>query len=246
MKDTKIRWCDDTWNPMTGCSRVSEGCRNCYAETIAVKFRGRAFPNGFVPTFKPEKLALPERWRTPRRVFVNSMSDVHHPAFSYEEVAAVWDVMRDVSRHQYLVLTKRPDRMAAFLEEWLPANNVTVVPDHIWVGTSIESDRWTNRADTLRGIPADIRFLSLEPLLEPLPSLDMTGIGWVIVGGESGSGYRPMSHEWARTLRTQAAESGAAFFFKQSAAFRTETGVELDGERVEEWPAPHPADSMHA
>lgn len=273
MKNTKIRWAEHSWNPMTGCSKVSPGCDHCYAEVIAEKFRGAAFPAGFEPTFKPHKLREPEKWAA-SRVFVNSMSDVHHEAFSLEQVAEVYDRMLAVDRHDYLVLTKRPARMKAFLAGWLERHGLDEVPAHIWLGTSIESDRFVWRADRLRAIPAAVRFLSCEPLLGPLPSLDLSGIHWVIVGGESGPGYRPMDHDWARDLRNRcrdpfvhesdddpvdlcqdcgeeyyepcARHRGPAFYFKQSAAPRTEMGVELDGRRHEEYPLAHPVERQEA
>lgn len=245
MKDTKIRWCEHTWNPMSGCTHVSPGCDHCYAEAIATGTRfARAFPQGFTPTFKPHKLDDPKRWH-PSRVFVNSMSDVHHPDFTTEQIDLVYDAMARWHQHDYLVLTKRPQRMADYWLDRLDRLATDMVPANVWLGTSIESDRYTFRADHLRRIPVDVRFLSCEPLLGPLPSLDLAGISWVIVGGESGNGtkdYRPMDHDWARDLRDRTATAGAAFFFKQSSAARTEVGIELDGQRIEEYPAPHPAE----
>lgn len=284
MRDTKIRWSDDTWNPMTGCTKVSPGCDHCYAETIALKFRGNAFPNGFDPTFKPGKLRQPKtllRSKGARRIFVNSMSDVHHESFTWDQIAAVYDAMLETPEHDYLVLTKRPERMARFLlgqhaerngrtappvahlgapgspaeaderNGYLMARMVGELtlgstspryglPSHIWLGTSIESDRYTFRADWLRVIPAMVRFISAEPLLGPVPSLDLSGLGWVIAGGESGPGYRPMDHDWARDLRDRCDTAGVSYYFKQSAAPRTEMGIELDGRLHEEYPFPHP------
>lgn len=246
MKDTRIRWAEHTWNAMTGCTKVSPGCDNCYAETITVKFGTRSFPNGFTPTYKPHKVNEPDQWQA-SRVFVNSMSDVFHPDFTHDQVDSLFDKMTTTNKHDYLVLTKRPQLMERYLTAdngWLHRRNLTEVPANIWLGTSIENDRYTFRADHLRRIPVPVRFLSLEPLLGPLPSLDLTGIGWVIVGGESGDGYRPMDHQWARDLRDQSVEAGAAFYFKQSAAPRTEMGITLDGELWEQYPYPHPADNL--
>lgn len=279
MKDTKIRWAGSTWNPMTGCTHVSEECDRCYAEVIAEKFTGSAFPNGFAPTYKPNKLSQPATWARgkvgPTRVFVNSMSDVHHEDFTDEQIASVYDVMLEVPAHDYLVLTKRPKRMASFLlgadkarhsyeqikagkvdevlhttvkadgDGYLARRGLGALPSNIWLGTSIGLDKYAWRADWLRTIPVPVRFLSCEPLLGPLPSLDLHrgGISWVIVGGESGNGrndYRPMEHEWARDLRDRCADLGVAFFFKQSSGARTETGITLDGQRYEEFPRPHP------
>lgn len=244
MKDTKIRWAEHTWNPMTGCTKISPGCDNCYAETIALKFKGGAFPNGFDPTFKPGKL---KQLRTlkPGRVFVNSMSDVFHPDFTRDQVDAVFDEMAEQSQHDYLVLTKRPNLMRNYMvgkDGWLERRNLTRVPTQIWLGTTIESDQYVWRADHLRAIPVDVRFLSCEPLIAPVPSLDLTDLHWVIVGGESGKGYRPMPHEWAVDLRDRCEAADIAFFFKQSAAPRTEMGMKLEGRLHEEYPFPHPGD----
>jgi protein gp37 len=246
MKATRIRWAEHTWNPMTGCTKVSPGCDNCYAETITVKFGATAFPNGFVPTFKPNKLSDPRKW-APSRIFVNSMSDVFHPDFTTDQVDQVFDAMTEIDKHDYLVLTKRPQLMKNYLtgtNGWLSRRNLTEVPAQIWLGTSIENDRYTFRADHLRDIPVAVRFLSCEPLLGPLPSLNLTNIQWVIVGGESGKGYRPMDHDWARDLRDRCNLANIAYYFKQSAAPRTELGIELDGQLHEEYPFPHPGDRL--
>lgn len=245
MQGTKIRWSEHTWNVFTGCTKISPGCDHCYAETIAEKFRGSAFPNGFLPTYKPNKLDDPRKWRDPARIFVNSMSDVHHPDFTRDQVDSVYDVMLDVDRHDYLVLTKRPNLMAAYMlgdDGWLARRSLDAVPPQIWLGTTIELDEYVWRADHLRRIPATVRFLSCEPLLGPLPSLDLSGLSWVIAGGESGPGFRPMPHEWAADLRDRCDDAAVAFYFKQSAASRTEMGQELEGRRHEEYPLPHPAD----
>src|SRR5690606_14659591 len=173
-----------------------------------------------------------------------SMSDVHHPDFTTDQIDQVVDAMERHNHHDYLVLTKRPQRMADYWLDRLERRGQQRVPAHIWLGTSIESDRYTFRADHLRRIPVDVRFLSCEPLIGPLPSLDLTGLSWVIVGGESGNGtrnYRVMDHDWARDIRDRCAEAGVAFFFKQSSASRTEVGITLDGELHEEYPKPHPA-----
>lgn len=254
MKDTKIRWAGSTWNPMTGCSEVSEECDNCYARVIAEKFGAPAFPNGFEPTFKPQLLGKPRSWREPRRIFVNSMSDVHHEEFTDDQVDAVYDAMAETDRHDFLVLTKRPQRMARFFlgsdagrqpsrdrrPGWLERRGLESVPDHIWLGTSIGLDKYAFRANWLRMIPVLVRFISAEPLLGGLPSLDLDGISWVIVGGESGKGFREMDTQWARDLRDRCDRAGIAFYFKQSSAFRTEQGIELDGERIEQYPLPDP------
>jgi protein gp37 len=271
MENTKIRWATNSWNFTSGCTEVSPGCDHCYAKVIAEKFRGGAFPNGFDPTFKRNKLNDPRKrsgaWRDPGRVFVNSMSDLFHPAFSTAQIDAGMDVMADVDRHDYLLLTKRPNRMAKYFagkateksprsfahsishtkdtaDSWLARHDLRVVPPQIWVGTTIESDDFTWRADWLRAIPAAVRFLSVEPMLGPVPSLNLAGIGWVICGGESGNGtrnFRPIDKQWARDLRDRCADAGVAFYWKQDSGTRTETGITLDGEALEQYPLEHPA-----
>lgn len=254
MEGTKIRWATDTWNPMSGCSEVSPGCDHCYARVIAEKFAGAAYPNGFAPTFKPKKLDEPKRLlrkNGPSIIFTNSMSDVFHKDFTDEQIDMVFDAMLEVPEHQYLMLTKRPQRMASYLNGGDPApgqarrpgylarRDLTRVPPFVWLGTSIESDRYTWRANYLRKIPVAVRFLSIEPMLDAVPSLNLDGIGWVIVGGESGPGFRPMDHAWATEVRDLAMAAGAAFYFKQSSAWRTELGQLLNGtERWEQYPVP--------
>lgn len=265
---TGIRWTTSTWNPIAGCSKVSPGCANCYAETLSLRYGRSLLPwtpaNAEVNVvFHPERLALPLRWPDPRRIFVNSMSDVFHELAPVDYIARIFAIMARADRHTFQVLTKRPERQAeivgdpsfrALVDEHLAAG--TDVPargktlgrpwptmfetpwplPNVWLGTSIENDRWTVRADDLRRTPAAVRFISAEPLLGPLPSLDLTGIDWIIVGGESGPGFRPMDHRWARDIRDRAVASSVAFFFKQSAGYRTELGIELDGRTWEQYP----------
>ena len=254
MKDSKIRWTDDTWNAITGCTEITEGCDHCYARVIAEKFRSTAFPNGFDPTYKPHKLSEPARKRQPRRFFVNSLSDMHHEAWTTEQVDSMYDVMLDNPRHDYLVLTKRPQAMARYFlgadarlgngeQGWLVRRGLAEVPGHIWLGCTIELDKYAFRARHLRRIPAVVRFLSCEPLLGPLPSLDLTGIAWVIVGGESGNNspdFRPMDLAWATDLWRRCQDSGVAFFGKQDSGRRTELRPDFLGLLVEEFPLPHP------
>jgi protein gp37 len=212
---SSIEWTEATWNPVTGCTKVSPGCAHCYAETFAERFRGvpgHPYEHGFDLQLRPERLALPATWKKPRRIFVNSMSDLFHEAVPDEFIVAVFDAMRDADQHIYQVLTKRPGRaaeIAAKLSPW---------PGHVWMGTSVENQRWASRIDALRQVPAAIRFLSCEPLLGPL-TLDLRGIHWVIVGGESGPKARPMKPEWAENIRDQCAAVDVAFFFKQWGAF---------------------------
>lgn len=275
-KETKIRWAGATWNPMVGCTKISPGCDHCYAEVQAERWRGTpGFPDGFAPQFKEHMLRKPAVWAgKPRRIFVNSMSDVHHEAFTDDQIDRVYDAMLATPEHDYLVLTKRPQRMASYLlghdialfahdwaKEHLPARhvawpkvdtgaylqrrNLSALPAHIWLGTSIENNRYAFRADWLRACPAPVRFLSCEPLIGPVDLVDLIGISWVIAGGESGNrsnDFRPMDLDWARSLRDRCDLAETAFYFKQSAGFTTETGIELDGRRHEEYPLPHPAD----
>ena len=236
---TAIEWTDATWNPVTGCSKVSPGCANCYAETLALtRLAGKTGYPGLPWTpenaaanvmLRPDRLRLPLGWKTPRRVFVNSMSDLFHEIVPWEYIDQVFDVMERAPQHTFQVLTKRPERMRAIAR---------LVPPNVWLGTSIENDRWTVRADHLRETPRATRFLSCEPLLGPLPSLDLTGIDWVIVGGESGPGHRPINPDWVRDLRDRSVSAGAAFFFKQWGGIRSKSGGRiLDGRTWDEYPA---------
>jgi protein gp37 len=228
-----IEWTDATWNPVTGCSKVSPGCANCYAETLSLRFGHSKLP--WTPEnaaenviFHPERLRLPLTWREPRRVFVNSMSDLFHELVPWEYIDRVFDVMEQAERHTFQVLTKRPERMRALAR---------LVPPNVWLGTSIENNRWVGRADYLRETPPAIRFLSLEPLLGSLPSLDLTAIDWVIVGGESGVGHRPIRADWVRDLRDRCVANGVAFFFKQWGGRTPKSGGrELDGRTWDEYP----------
>lgn len=225
---TAIEWTDETWNPVVGCSRVSPGCDNCYAIGVAHRAMQPAHEGLTIRTERgtdwsgavrclPERLGQPLRWRKPRRVFVNSMSDLFHPDVPDAFIADVFDVMAchgPIARHTFQVLTKRSQRMAQLLGDWAQDEGYRGAPN-VWLGTSIESDRYAFRADHLRATPAAVRFLSLEPLLGPLPSLDLTGIDWAIVGGESGRGARPMHPGWVRDLRDRCITAGVPFFFKQ-------------------------------
>ena len=227
---TAISWTNETWNPVTGCSRVSDGCRNCYAERLSLKFGWSKKPwtarNAAENVVcHPERLGKPLTFRKPSRVFVNSMSDLFHELVPDDFIAEVFQVMIDTPQHTYQILTKRPERAAEWRGPWA---------DNIWMGTSVEDSRVVGRVDYLRTCGASVRFLSCEPLIGPLPVLDLTCIHWVIVGGESGPGFRPMPHEWAREIRDHCIRQGVAFFFKQSAHYRTEMGTaleEADGSR---------------
>ena len=241
---SRIEWTDATWNPVTGCSKVSPGCAHCYAETLSLRFGWSARP--WLPVYAPENIVLhPERldqpvhWREPRRVFVNSMSDLFHELVPEAFVHAVFERMARANWHTYQLLTKRPERMAAVIQGYYARHPGQGPLPHVWLGTSIENDRWTARADALRETPAAVRFISAEPLLGPLPSLDLTEIDWLIVGGESGAGARPMDPAWARWLRDHARATETAFFFKQWGGRTPKAhGRELDGRTWDEFPEP--------
>lgn len=236
-----IEWTDATWNPVTGCSKVSPGCAHCYAERLSIRFGRSVLP--WTPAnaeenvvLHPERLDVPLGWRQPRMVFVNSMSDMWHPLVPPEFIDQVFSVMREAGRHTYQILTKRPELMRAWFDG--PGAAWAAEPlGNVWLGTSIENDRWVGRANELRATPAATRFISAEPLLGPLPSLDLTGIDWLIVGGESGSSHRPMDESWVRELRDMADEAGTAFFFKQWGGRTPKAGGRhLDGRTWDAFP----------
>ena len=231
---SRIEWTEATWNPVTGCTKVSEGCRHCYAERMSrrLKAMGLAkYREGFSVAVHPSVLDQPLRWRKPRRIFVNSMSDLFHEGVPTEFVEDVFRVMNQASHHTFQVLTKRPERAA----ELATRLNWTA---NIWLGTSIESPRWLSRLRVLRQIGADTRFLSLEPLLEPLSELNLDGVHWVIVGGESGPGARPMEPAWVREIRDQCIADRVPFFFKQwGGVSKKRTGRVLDGRLWDQFPA---------
>jgi len=243
---SSIEWTEATWNPTTGCDRTSPGCDNCYALNLSRRLKAMGNPKyqidgspktsglGFKLTVHPDQLALPHRWAKPRTIFVNSMSDLFHPEVPFSFIEDVFQVMVDTPRHTYQVLTKRAQRLSKIAVR-LPW------PENVWMGVSIESDRYTFRADHLRKIPAAVRFISAEPLLGPLPSLDLTGINWVIAGGESGPGARPMHPTWAKDLRDRCVADDVAFFFKQWGAWKPERSVSavpvsIDGELLDLMP----------
>ena len=231
---TSIEWTHATWNPVTGCSKVSPGCKHCYAERFAERLHKAGNPryrNRFQVTLHWDLLDLPLRWRSPRLVFINSMSDLFHEAVPEAFIRAVFAVVLKARHHTFQLLTKRAERLAA-LAPSLPW------PENLWVGVSIETQEYVWRADLLRTVPASVRFLSIEPLLGPITCLDLSGIGWVIVGGESGPRARPMEVEWVRTLRDLCRGSGVPFFFKQwGGVRRTRAGRMLDGREWSEMPA---------
>lgn len=219
-----IEWTHATWNPVTGCSKVSPGCAHCYAERFAERWRGipgHPYEQGFELRLWPERLELPLRWLRPRLIFVNSMSDLFHEDVPFEFIRSVFDVMAQANWHVFQVLTKRHERLAelAPLLEW---------PENVWIGVSIENRRWVRRADYLRSVDAAaVRFISAEPLLGPLTGLELTGIDWLIAGGESGPGHRPIREEWVVDLRDRCATAGVPFFFKQWGGPRPKSGGRL-------------------
>jgi protein gp37 len=230
---SSIEWTDATWNPVRGCTKVSQGCKHCYAETFAERFRGvpdHPFEHGFDLQLVPKALELPLRWRASRRIFVNSMSDLFHERVPEDYIAKVFDVMRRASQHQFQVLTKRASRMATLASQ-------LALTDNIWMGTSVENKDYISRIDDLRRVDAAVRFLSIEPLLGPIEKLNLRGIHWVIVGGESGHGAREMDPDWVRRIRDQCVVSGVRFFFKQWGGVRKRvTGRLLDGRTWDEMP----------
>lgn len=227
-----IEWTDATWNPVTGCTKVSEGCAHCYAERLAERFRGikgHPYEQGFDLRLWPERLAQPLRWKSPRRIFVNSMSDLFHHAIPREFLVRVFQVMETADWHIYQVLTKRSSLMRDFVNERYQG---TSTPSHIWLGVSVEDRAALTRVRHLQQTAARVRFISAEPLLGPLGELPLTGIHWVIVGGESGPDFRPMEAEWARAIRDQCLKAGVAFFFKQWGGLRPTSGGHLLDDRA--------------
>jgi protein gp37 len=225
---TGIEWTDRTWNPITGCDKISPGCTHCYAEEITKRFPG-GFPNGFNLTLHTDRLNYPVKWRKPSLIFVNSMSDLFHKDVPLEFVQKVFEVVSKTPRHTYQILTKRHERLVNLAPHlnWHP---------NIWMGVSVENKNYTSRIDALRQAPAAIRFLSCEPLLGAL-DLNLEGIHWVIVGGESGNGYRAPNPDWVRSIRDQCQDAKVAFFFKQWGGRTPKAGGRLlDGKVWDEMP----------
>jgi len=230
---SSIEWTEETWNPVTGCDKVSTGCDNCYAERLAARLHAMGNPryqNGFQVTLHPDKLQEPLSWRSPRVVFVNSMSDLFHPEVPEEFIWSLLETVEAAQQHTFQVLTKRPQRAMRILDGYR-------LPSNFWMGTSIENDLYVFRADYLRKIDVETRFLSCEPLIGPLPSLDLAGIGWVIVGGESGPNRRPIEADWVRHIRDLSNREGVPFFFKQWGGHTAKAGGrELDERTWDEMP----------
>ncbi len=250
MRDrSAIEWTDATWNPTTGCTKVSDGCDNCYAHSLAhvrladvylrklpVIQKTENVADPFAVRQWPERLPQPRKWADPKMIFVNSMSDLFHVDIEESYLRRIFEVMLEVDRHIYQVLTKRPARAVRFFNQNADLFPGGQIPDHIWMGTSVENQQVIYRVDQLRGLSAAVRFLSCEPLLGPL-QLELDGIHWVIVGGESGIGYRPMEQGWATEIREQCVSAGVAFFFKQWGGRTPKAkGRTLQGQTWNEYP----------
>jgi protein gp37 len=236
---SSIEWTESTWNPVTGCSKISLGCRHCYAERMARRLQAIGHPhyrNRFKVALHEDALDLPLRWKRPQAIFVNSMSDLYHRDVPLSFIRKVFDVMNQANWHRYQVLTKRAERLAD-LDGKLPWGQ------HIWQGVTVEHPAYAHRIDLLRQTGAHIKFLSLEPLLAPMPRLKLRGIDWVIVGGESGPGARPMLSDWVTDIRDQCQKAGVAFHFKQwGGVFKKRNGRKLEGRTWDDMPdAPAPA-----
>lgn len=233
-QSSSIEWTDSTWNPVTGCTRISPGCVHCYAERLAKRLHAMGNPrytNGFKVTLHEDLVELPLSWRTPKMIFVNSMSDLFHVDVPLEFIQRCFRTMAKADWHVFQILTKRADRVAELAPklEW---------PENVWMGVSVENERYLPRIDYLRQVPAFVRFLSLEPLIGPLPGLNLDEIHWVIAGGESGPGARPVKAEWIRAIRDRCQSDNVPFFFKQwGGVWKKRTGRELDGRTWDQLPA---------
>lgn len=241
-ENSAIEWTDTTWNPVTGCTKVSPGCDNCYAERFSERFRGvkgHPFRTGFDLTLRPERVLQPFDWKRPRMIFVNSMSDLFHKDIPKPYISAVFDTMEKADWHIYQVLTKRSSLMQKFIND---RYKTSPAPPHMWFGVSVENEKATSRITHLQRANASVRFLSIEPLIAPVGDLSLEGIAWVIVGGESGWGARPMKPAWVTDVRDQCVDAGVAFFFKQWGGRSPKAGGRLlDGKEWSQFPAKHRA-----
>jgi protein gp37 len=230
---SKIEWTESTWNPVTGCTKISLGCRNCYAERLAKRLKAMGQPNyrnGFKVTLHPHVLDVPLHWKKPRSIFVNSMSDLFHKNVPFKFIEQVFDVMNRASHHRFQILTKRSERL-------LELSSKLTWPDNVWMGVTVESADYLSRLDDLRQTDAAIKFASLEPLLGPIPQIDLDGIDWVIAGGESGPGARPMQPDWPTDIRDQCLAAKTPFFFKQwGGTNRKKTGRVLENRIWDDMP----------
>jgi len=231
--NSAIEWTESTWNPVTGCTKISDGCSHCYAERMARRLKAmgqKNYANGFKVTLHPHALNLPLKWKKPQTIFVNSMSDLFHKNVPISFIHKVFSIMTEAHWHRFQVLTKRASRLQKIASElnW---------PNNVWVGVTVENNDYTKRIDCLRNVPAIVRFLSLEPLLGPLPRLNLTNIDWVIVGGESGPGARPMEKDWVLDIQHQCKSAKVPFFFKQWGGFnKKKAGRLLNGREHSEMP----------
>lgn len=225
-QNSSIEWTEATWNPVTGCTKISPGCKFCYAERMAKRLQAmgqKRYRNNFQLTLQPDALETPLRWKKPRVIFVNSMSDLFHKDVPLDYIQQCFEVMEQAKQHTFQVLTKRPERTAELADK-LPW------PENVWMGTSVENRDYTWRVHELKKVPARVRFLSVEPLLGPIPNLPVKGIQWVIVGGESGPGARPMEEEWVLQIRDRCQKFEVPFFFKQwGGVNKKRAGRELEG-----------------
>ena len=240
MRTTKIEWTEQTWNPSVGCNKVSAGCKNCYAETMSRRLKAmgtKGYENGFEFSILPERLNQPLKIKKPTKFFVNSMSDLFHEEMPFEYLDMIFDIIRKTPQHTYQILTKREKIMADYLKD-------KILPKNVWLGVSVENSKTKYRIDYLREIKAEIRFISIEPLLENVGELNLKDIHWVIVGGESGAKARPMETEWATSIKNQCKEQNVAFFFKQWGTWGADgvrrskklNGRELNGQIYNEYP----------
>ena len=236
---SKIEWTETTWNPVTGCTKITRGCDNCYAERFAERFRGtpgHPYEPGFDLTLRPERLSQPLSWKRPRVIFVNSMSDLFHKEVPTDFIDEVFETMETADWHVFQVLTKRSPIMRDYLRRRYGSR---LAPRHIWCGVSVEDNKATARIRHLQDAPITTRFLSIEPLLGPVGDIDIEGVSWVIVGGESGPNARPMKREWAIEVRDLCEREGVPFFFKQwGGVFKKRTGRTLDGRTWDDMPHP--------
>lgn len=242
-QQSSIEWTQATWNPVTGCTKVSPGCKFCYAERMAHRLQAMGqerYRNGFQVTLQDDLVELPLRWKTPRVIFVNSMSDLFHRDIPLEFIQRCFATMRKAAQHTFQILTKRPERVAEICDK-LPW------PENVWMGTSVENEDYVSRITALAEVPAKVRFLSVEPLLGPISNLPLAGIHWVIVGGESGPGARPMNIEWLREIRDQCVDVKVPFFFKQwGGVNKKRTGRILDGKTWNDMPTRKANDRLAA
>jgi len=232
-QNSKIEWTESTWNPVTGCTKISAGCKNCYAERMALRLKAVGSPNytkGFKVTLHHHALEIPLRWKKPRTIFVNSMSDLFHKNIPFDFILKVFDVMSRASHHRFQILTKRSGRL-------LELSSRLIWPENVWMGVTVENADCGFRIDDLRQTPAVIKFISFEPILGSIPNIDLENIDWVIVGGESGPNARPMKPQWAIDIRDQCLSADVPFFFKQWGGInKKKNGRKLDGRTWDEMP----------